>query len=130
MFANRARRFRVLVSSCRCASRLADHLVYERQFADHRVRDVEWVKRILTHGGVHPIEAQRQPLPVLQQPLDGGVLIGRERNDVPLNRESDPVGMQDQSGLPGSVNGAGDVQVVGEALGKILPGCIVAYSEM
>src|SRR5271155_6279279 len=120
----------VLVTSCPRASRLADHFVYERQLADHRLRDVEWVKRILPHGGVHPFEAQRQPLPVLQQPLNRGVVVGRERNDVPLNRETDPVGMQDQTGLPGGVDGASDVQIVGEALGKTSQGCIVAYSEM
>jgi len=45
-------------------------------------------------AGVDPIEAQRQPLPVLQEPLDRGVLVGGERN-VPLNRETDHVGVPD-----------------------------------
>src|SRR5262249_60008732 len=52
----RARRLRVLVINCRLASSLADHFVYECQLEDHRRRDVERVQRILTHGGVYPLE--------------------------------------------------------------------------
>ncbi len=81
----------------------------------------ERVQRVLAHRDIHAIEEQRQPLPVVEQALDGLVVIGLQRSDVPRNREAHLVGVQDQAGLADGVDGVGDVQIVRKALREVLP---------